>query len=889
MSDRITLLTARGPILMAKRWLADGTISPYGDAKNYGLTRHEVTDIRSLSAMLKKLESKPQTCIIRGGFIGMDVARPLMQSTEGWIDGCVLRQKEVFKDRALHMMMADVDKYVPDCGMADPVAAIEEFISRKLPPCFNGVSFHWQLSNSAGHTKHAGVLKAHVWFWLRTAQTSADLKAWAIGQGKVIDTALFHPIQVHYTAAPVFDEGVTDPVAVRSGFVEGWMGDEVDLVIERADVTGTEAADELAHAVNNDPVAQRLYERGLVKGKHGREALNIICPRQEHHSTGETGPTSTMYWPAFTGGYRQGNFKCLHDGCTGVAQHKFREALGFSVLDGFEDVAGAEYETYPKAADDDDLGLAEAQAAVALDGSTSESPKSKRRVVPEAMHLCTDQANVQRLLKHFGRNLMVANDQWYAWDGRRWAKDDTMATRYSMALSKIIGQEVAEWEAKLEAAIKEHGSTTPEAAPAAPAEGKGRKTKANVHPEVATLAGVVNALRSWGTKAEMRSTIDAAISLAKRVLVVESHLLDANPWLLNCLNGTVDLRTGQLHKHSKDDFITKMCEVEYKPEAKSPTFDRVLSQVYCEEMGPAPVTRFMQRWFGYCATASTREQKFVVHYGLGSNGKSTILDVISEVLCDYAGTAAPGLLVGGASERHPTEIADLFGRRMVTAHESDEGSVLREGFIKQATGTDKIKGRFMRADFFEFDPTHKIQLLTNHKPIIKGQDYGIWRRVLMVPYKAKFGTPEEVATGQAVYVKDMTVAAKLRQEKEGVLAWIVRGAVEWFRDGLNPPDYVLAASSEYQKEQDRVLQFLDENCDIEPAQSCFLMTEMGDGIFQIYERWCKESGFFSLGKLKFLAEVERLVPGLQKTTVKVQVMSGRRKDVLKLAGVGLMS
>lgn len=153
---------------------------------------------------------------------------------------------------------------------------------------------------------------------------------------------------------------------------------------------------------------------------------------------------------------------------------------------------------------------------------------------------------------------------------------------------------------------------------------------------------------------------------------------------------------------------------------------------------------------------------------------------------------------------------------MVTAHEASEGGVLREDFVKQATGSDKLKARYMRADFFEFAPTHKLQLLTNHKPVIKGQDNGIWRRVLLVPYQARFGWPEEVASGQAHFVKDTSIAEKLRAELPGVLAWVVRGAVDWFRDGLQAPDAVLAASRDYQAEQDRVGQFVAECCELGP-------------------------------------------------------------------------
>lgn len=478
--------------------------------------------------------------------------------------------------------------------------------------------------------------------------------------------------------------------------------------------------------------------------------------------------------------------------------------------------------------------------------------------IPEARHLCTDHANVQRLIRFFGKRLMVAQDRWYGWDGMRWVPDDGGPTRYALYLSKIVDDEAKVWREKTPADAEE-----------------AEKNEA-----------IADALSGWSTKCSMRSTIDAALSLAKRVLAADATLLDHNPWLLNCANGTVDLRTGVLKAHDPEDYITKLCPVPYDPGAGATLFEQTLARVHGENV---PVIRFVRRWFGYCATASTREQKFVVHWGGGSNGKSTILDVVAEVLGDYAGTAAPGLMTQAQSERHPTELADMQGRRMITAHETEEKAVLREGFVKQATGSDKIKARFMRADFFEFEPTHKLQLLTNHKPVIKGQDTGIWRRVVLLPYKASFGTPEEVATGQAQFPKDMNLAGKLAQEKKGVLAWIVAGAMEWYRDGLNPPDYVLVASSEYRKEQDRILEFLNENCELSPEFECHLTGDVGGGLYQVYEQWCRESGFYALAKTRFLDELARLVPQFSKRTVKVQMVAGRRRDVLCLSGVRLMA
>lgn len=862
--ETLSVLTTTGSILLAKTWLPDGTIKPYDDAKNFKLRKVGVADIHSLHGVLLKLAGMSQSCVIRGGYIGDELALPIMRAETGWTENHVLRKELVFKDRALHSVMIDVDKFAPECGMDldDPTPAIAEFIERHLPECFYDRSYHWQLSSSAGLAKNAGVLKVHLWFWLDTAYTSAELIAWRRLHKLVqVDEAVFRVVQPLYTANPVMGDGVVDPVTARNGLYEGVFGDSVPLVIDRtAQVGGTmmkkAASEELDTAVSNDPVAQVLYARGMVLSESARGRLHVQCPRQDLHTDGKTGATGCAYFPAFTNGYRQGNFKCMHAACEGASQHLFTQALGITV-DGWTAPRETSAEGLESLPDEDDT-FADVPTAPA----PAKTPLRKPKVdIPEARHLCTDQANVQRLLRHFGKRLMVAGDRWYAWDGTRWVPDDTIPTRYAMSLSKIVAHEAIEWESKTAASGEED-----------------EKNKA-----------VAKALRAWSSKAEMRATIDAALALTKRVLSVDTDLLDRDPWLLNCISGTLDLRTGKLQAHDPNDYITKVCPVAYDPQAKCPTFDALLRRVFAEEDGSNPIGRYVLRWFGYCATGSTREQAFVVHFGGGGNGKSTILDLVAGVLGDYAGTAAPGLLVGGANDRHPTEIADLFGRRMVTAHESGDSGVLREDFVKQATGSDRIKARFMRADFFEFVPTHKLQLLTNYKPTIKGQDAGIWRRVQMLPYHVRFGTPEQVAGGEAQFLKDDTMSEKLAQERAGVLLRIVQGAAEWYREGLNPPDSVLAASGEYRKEQDRLLQFLNENCELGRDYTVQLTGTMNAGIYQVYKEWCKEGGFFALAKVRFLQEIERLVPGFKKEPVKVSIFGSKlRRDVTLITGVRLM-
>lgn len=495
-----------------------------------------------------------------------------------------------------------------------------------------------------------------------------------------------------------------------------------------------------------------------------------------------------------------------------------------------------------------------------LEVPSADQPAVARRRIPEAQHLTTDQANAGRIATRFGKHLIVMAGQWFAWSGKRWERDDGEVYRCGCMLSKLIHAEADAWAGK----------------------------KGTTAEETEKYQAIAEALRKWAQRSEMKASIEAALGLAKKLLAVGDDALDRNPWLLNCLNGTVDLRTGEIKPHDPADYITKLAPLEYDPAARSQAWETVVARVTLEEgMTTRPLARFLQRWFGYCATGSTREQAFVVHYGQGSNGKSTILDTVAEVLGDYASTAAPGLLVGSSKDRHPTEVADLFGRRMVTSHETGEGGQLKEDVVKQLTGSDKVKARFMRADFFEFDPTHKLQLLTNHKPAIRGQDNGIWRRVLLMPYLARFAVAEEVAAGRAHYVRDTRIAERLKAEYQGVLTWIVEGAKAWAVDGLQPPDAVLAASRDYQAEQDRIGQFIAECCELDPAATEVLSDAMG-GLYSSYRSWCGEGGFMPLSKQRFVQELERCVPNFAKRTSKQKTAGDRRRDVLLIQGLRLL-
>ena len=338
--DIITIL--RHPsCLMAKIWQADGKIKSYDNAKYFGLHERSVNNIREFTCLLNELERDPHSCIIRGKHVGNEKAE---QNDPEYKPGKTRRISEVFDDQPLHTILIEIDDFMPTAGspVTDPIPCINEFIRVKLPSFFHCVSYHYQLSNSAGHPDKKHLLKAHVWFWLKTPFTSAQLKAWAEAKNIECDHSVFNAVQIHYTASPVFMDGIIDPVPVRSGFVDSILSDVVDLDI--TDIpeagTGNNASNDketrqkkTKNAGINDPIGVFLAENSYVKSVGSDGRLNITCPFEEEHTSDST-ESSTVYFPAHTGGYACGAFKCQHAHCSDRKRHEFLEKIDY-VTDDF--------------------------------------------------------------------------------------------------------------------------------------------------------------------------------------------------------------------------------------------------------------------------------------------------------------------------------------------------------------------------------------------------------------------------------------------------------------------------------------------------------------------------------------------------------------------------
>jgi putative DNA primase/helicase len=396
----------------------------------------------------------------------------------------------------------------------------------------------------------------------------------------------------------------------------------------------------------------------------------------------------------------------------------------------------------------------------------------------------TDSANAARLAqRHINDLCFVSEWGWLSWDGKKWQQDKSnQAMTKAMATAKSIYHEAAE----------------------------------------ATDNRHARRLAHWANQSLSRSRLEAMLSLAQSALSARPDEFDRDPWVLNVQNGLLDLKTGELKNQNPQAKITKIAGTEYRPDAEAMLWLVFLDRIFGNDQ---TMVDFVQRMTGYFLTGDASEQCLFFGHGRGANGKTTYANVILAMLGDYGKQSAPNLLMAG--ERHPTEIADLHGARFVATIEVEEGRRLAEVLTKQLTGGDRIKARFMRHDFFEFETTFKILLLANHQPNIKGTDYAIWRRIRKIPFDIVIPENE----------RDPHLVDKLKEELPGILAWAVKGCLDWQKNGLMVPQKVLQATDAYRSEMDILGIFIEDSC-LQGKQY-----EAGSSLlYKTYCGWCESNG-----------------------------------------------
>ena len=400
----------------------------------------------------------------------------------------------------------------------------------------------------------------------------------------------------------------------------------------------------------------------------------------------------------------------------------------------------------------------------------------------------TELGYARRLIRVYGERLRYVSAwrRWLVWDGQRWAHDTSgQAPRWMKAIARRLTSDALAIENE-----------------------RDRQAALNLARRGESAAGISGAL---------------TLASTEEGIVVSPDDLDADPFLLNCPNGVVHLRTGQLGPHDPGLLLTKMTGAACDRGAAGPEFAKFLDRVQ-----PDPAMRaYLARLLGHALEGRAVSHVLPIFHGEGGNGKSTLVNAVMATLGDYADAADSGLLTARSFDAHPTGVADLYGLRLAVLHETDAGRHLAEGTVKRLTGGDRLKARRMREDFWSFDPSHTFVMLTNHKPIVTGTDEGIWRRLQLVPWDVVIPAAD----------RDEELPAKLAAEQDAILGWLVDGYRDWRAAGLGEPQQVTSATAAYRAESDALGRFITQRCITGPH-----FTTRSSELFTAWSQWCTAEG-----------------------------------------------
>jgi len=400
----------------------------------------------------------------------------------------------------------------------------------------------------------------------------------------------------------------------------------------------------------------------------------------------------------------------------------------------------------------------------------------------------TDSTNAYRLLNEHGKGIrfIAPWKKWLIWDDKRWKLDEGYLI-HDRGLKMIRGiyselLKTSDYRERLE--IEKHAMQSESA----------RRRKALI--EVASWIPELN---------------------------VDTESLDSNPWLFNVQNGTIDLRTGEIREHKPEDLLTKIANLEYDKDADCPVWKKFIAEIMNYDVA---LIKYIQTAAGWAITGDNSEQSMFILFGSGANGKSTFLNTLMNLLGDYAIATATETFMKRSNDQISNDIARLRGTRFVTTTEVEQSRRLSEPLIKQITGNDRMTARFLYGEFFSFVPTFTIWMATNHKPVIKGTDHGIWRRIKLIPFITRIEEENQ----------DKHLEQKLMWEAPGILNWLIEGTLRWRNEGLKTPHIISSATDEYREEMDVIGIFIKERCLAKPDGSI-----RARELFRCYQEWCEEN------------------------------------------------
>jgi putative DNA primase/helicase len=430
--------------------------------------------------------------------------------------------------------------------------------------------------------------------------------------------------------------------------------------------------------------------------------------------------------------------------------------------------------------------------------------KRAQETIRDAGEMTTDLGNARRLVRLHGNDLrfVPAWKSWISWADGRWQRDeDGAAVRMAKATVEQMFAEAAQIGDEAKRAV----------------------------------------MRGHALKSQMQQRLFAMVKLAESELevVARAEKLDADPYLLGVKNGVIDLRKVEFRAAKREDLVTKVAGVAFDANAQCPHWLEFLKKIFPEQ---DELIAYIQRASGYLLTGLTVEEVLFVLWGRGSNGKTTFRETLFSLLGDYAIGSDASLLITQKTGGATPDLARLHGRRLVTINETEQHSHLNEQRVKFITGHDVITARYLFEDPFDFMPTHKTTLTTNYKPIVKGTDEGIWRRIHLWPFVTTIPENERDASFRE---------KQLLPELPGILNWALVGLrAYWSSKGLKPPPQVLDATKEYRKDMDIVGKWIDEKCVKGPN-----FEEKTAVLYDNYEQWTKQEIGFSMTRIAFGREL----------------------------------